>query len=44
MERFSLDAHTAFGVLVRVSPRTNVRIRQLATHLVETGRIEGLAR
>lgn len=44
MERFSLDAHTAFGVLVRVSQRTNVRVRHLATHLVETGRIEGLAR
>jgi GAF domain-containing protein len=40
MERFGLDPDTAFGVLARVSQQNNVKVRDLARNLVQTGRIE----
>jgi GAF domain-containing protein len=42
MERFGIDSSTAFGVLVRVSQRSNTKIIDLATELVRTGTMNGL--
>lgn len=36
MERFGLDADTAFGVLVRYSTRANVKLRLIAEQIVAT--------
>ena len=38
MERFDLDDHEAFTYLVSLSQRSNIKLRDLATHLVETAR------
>lgn len=40
MERFDLDSTTAFGVLVRISQRSNTKIIDLATELVQTGHMD----
>jgi transcriptional regulator with GAF, ATPase, and Fis domain len=37
MERFNLSYERAFAVLSRISSQTNVKIRDLATELLETG-------
>ncbi|MEV1117968.1 ANTAR domain-containing protein [Actinosynnema sp. NPDC049800] len=39
MERHKLTADQAFTVLVRTSQRTNIKLRDLATHLVHTGEL-----
>jgi transcriptional regulator with GAF, ATPase, and Fis domain len=39
MERFSLDAPAAFGVLRRLSQNENQRLRDIATRVVETGTV-----
>lgn len=39
MERFSLDATTAFGVLRRLSQAQNVKLRDIAAHVIETGKV-----
>jgi transcriptional regulator with GAF, ATPase, and Fis domain len=39
MERFSLDATTAFGVLRRLSQTQNVKLRDVAAHVIETGQV-----
>jgi transcriptional regulator with GAF, ATPase, and Fis domain len=41
MERFEIDAHQAFRVLVRVSMHTNVKLRDVAAELVRTRRTPG---
>jgi transcriptional regulator with GAF, ATPase, and Fis domain len=37
IERFGLDAEKAFAVMRRVSQNHNIKLHELATHLVETG-------
>lgn len=44
MERFELDAATAFAVLRRLSSVQNRKLRELAEELVETGDLTGLQR
>ncbi|GAA3465038.1 GAF and ANTAR domain-containing protein [Saccharothrix longispora] len=39
MERHKLTADQAFSVLVRVSQQSNTKLRDLAQHLAETGRL-----
>lgn len=39
MERWSLDAAAAFSVLRRLSQTHNLKIRDIATHIVETGQL-----
>jgi transcriptional regulator with GAF, ATPase, and Fis domain len=39
MERFGLDASAAFGVLRRLSQTENVKLRDVAAKVVETGRV-----
>ena len=39
MERWGLDAADAFSVLRRLSQTHNLKIRDIATHIVETGRL-----
>jgi hypothetical protein len=41
MERLKITADRAFGVLSRLSPESNVKLRDVARHLVETGEIPG---
>src|SRR5688572_18230115 len=41
MERYKLTAEQAFAVLARVSQQTNVKLRDVAQHLVDTGEIPG---
>lgn len=41
MERYRLDAGTAFQVLVRTSSHANVKVRDIAAELVETGNLRG---
>jgi transcriptional regulator with GAF, ATPase, and Fis domain len=36
MERYGISAERAFGLLARVSSQSNVKVRELATELVET--------
>lgn len=43
MERYRVDAGTAFQVLVRTSSHANVKIRDIAAELVETGNLRGTA-
>jgi transcriptional regulator with GAF, ATPase, and Fis domain len=40
MERFTLDATTAFGVLRRLSQTQNTKLRDLAARIVETGQLD----
>lgn len=42
MERFSIDAVTAFAVLRRASQQSNVKVRDLAEQLVQKGDISGI--
>lgn len=42
MERFSIDAVTAFAVLRRASQQSQVKIRELAEQLVQNGDISGI--
>ncbi|WP_166367402.1 GAF and ANTAR domain-containing protein [Aeromicrobium camelliae] len=42
MERFSIDAVTAFAVLRRASQQSNVKLRDLAEQLVQKGDISGI--
>ncbi|WP_166375948.1 GAF and ANTAR domain-containing protein [Aeromicrobium phragmitis] len=42
MERFSIDAVTAFAVLRRASQHSNVKVRDLAEQLVHRGDISGI--
>jgi AmiR/NasT family two-component response regulator len=42
MERHKVDYEAAFAALVRASNVTNVRVYELATQLVTTGRAAGL--
>jgi GAF domain-containing protein len=37
MERFGIDQHKAFNTLVRISSQTNIKLRDLAAHLLQTG-------
>jgi GAF domain-containing protein len=39
MERWGLDASTAFGVLRRLSQSENLKVREIAARIVETGRV-----
>jgi transcriptional regulator with GAF, ATPase, and Fis domain len=39
MERFGLDASSAFGVLRRLSQEQNIKLRDIADQVVETGRL-----
>jgi AmiR/NasT family two-component response regulator len=39
MERLMITADQAFGVLSRLSQQSNVKLRDLARNLVETGEI-----
>lgn len=39
MERFGLDSDAAFGALRRLSQTQNLKLRELAKHVVETGSI-----
>lgn len=41
MERYQVDAATAFRVLVRTSSHANVKLRLIAHELVETGTLRG---
>jgi transcriptional regulator with GAF, ATPase, and Fis domain len=41
MERFDLPPDAAFGVLRRLSQAQNLKLRDIATQVVETGRIPG---
>ena len=41
MERLNITADQAFGVLSRLSQHRNVKLREVARHLVETGEIPG---
>lgn len=41
MERYQVDAATAFRVLVRTSSHANVKLRIIAQELVETGNLRG---
>jgi AmiR/NasT family two-component response regulator len=41
MERLKITADQAFGVLSRLSQHRNVKLRDMARHLVETGEIPG---
>lgn len=40
MERFALDASAAFGVLRRLSQTQNVKLRDVATRIVDTGEVD----
>jgi transcriptional regulator with GAF, ATPase, and Fis domain len=42
MERFGLDPEAAFGVLVRISQRSNTKLTTLAAELVATGRMRDM--
>jgi GAF domain-containing protein len=42
MERYAIDADRAFALLARVSSQSNVKIRELASELVETRGMIGL--
>ena len=42
MERYGLDASKAFALLTRVSSQSNVRVRDLAQELVDTGQIAAI--
>lgn len=39
MERFGLDADTAFGVMRRISQSGNIKLYRIAEHLVSTGQL-----
>lgn len=39
MERFGLDADTAFGVMRRISQTSNLKLYKIAEHLVSTGQL-----
>jgi transcriptional regulator with GAF, ATPase, and Fis domain len=41
MERYKITSHQAFTVLVRSSQHTNVKLRDLATRLTQTGELAG---
>lgn len=43
MERYGIDGDAAFGALRRVSQNRNVKLREIAAELVETGHLDGLA-
>ena len=43
MERYGVDAGTAFQVLVRTSSHANLKVRDIAAELVETGNLRGTA-
>ena len=42
MERYKIDAQKAFTLLVRVSQQRNIKLRDLATELANTGHIASL--
>jgi len=44
MERYGIDAASAFRVLVRTSSHANVKLRLIAQELVETGNLRGTTR
>jgi GAF domain-containing protein len=39
MERYKLDAHDAFRLLVSASQTTNIKLRDIAEHLAQTGEL-----
>jgi AmiR/NasT family two-component response regulator len=41
MERFKMTAEQAFAVLARVSQQTNVKLRDVAQRLIDTGQTPG---
>jgi AmiR/NasT family two-component response regulator len=41
MERFKVTAEQAFAVLTRVSQQSNVKLRDVAQRLIDTGEIPG---
>ena len=43
MERHSITADTAFGVLSRVSQAENMKLAEIARHLTETGTLPGVS-
>ncbi len=43
MERHQIDAQKAFALLVRASQNRNIKLRDLATELTDTGRIAGMS-
>jgi ANTAR domain/Manganese containing catalase len=43
MERHSITADTAFGVLSRVSQAENMKLAEIARHLTETGKLPGVS-
>ncbi len=44
MERYGLRADVAFGLLARTSSEHEVKVRELAAELIETGYLRGTAR
>ena len=43
MERYKIDADTAFGVLARTSQDQNIKLAEIARRFVETGHLPGVS-